>query len=167
MEIGKSMKVVLKLLSWVRSTGLGLILTVLCCGLFPMGCEHSYGIVRRARLSSYPPPKCVSQALREVPRVENLEHTYSKTWVEETQRWRSQHAYYNRDSVRIQLGIFYESGRVRFLQGYLLINKKPTIDEIRMARELMKDVEGSLEEHCHVVELSARVEEYCTGMKCE
>jgi len=159
----------LKFLPSARSKGCA-IMVMLLTGVLGVACLHeerSYGISREARLSRYPDPKCVAFALRKVRRVMNVDHTYSTQREKISTRSRFQFATYTRGSVTVALGISEDPSHVRFGQHYLFVNRKPSVHEIRAARELMKDVELSLERECNLAGLSERIQEYCEGMDCD
>jgi hypothetical protein len=149
-----------------RSTGCAVMVSVLLSLVFVTACLHgerTYGIYHTAKLSSYPDAKCVASALRKVQGIENVEQTEYVT----TRGLRDLTGSYTRGFRRtVGLAIFEEPTHASFAQTYAFVNKKPSANDIREARELMKDVELTLERECHLNQLTRHVKEECDWIDC-
>ena len=129
-------------------------------------CQHEeriYGIYHTARLSSYPDAKCVASALKKVQGIENVEQTEDVT----TRGLRDLTGSYTRGfRSTVKLAIFEEPTHTSFGQNYSFVDRQPSRDDVRAARELMKDVELTLERECHLDQLTQHVKEECDGIDC-
>ena len=155
-----------------RSRGCAVIVSVFLTVVLGMACQHEeriYGISRTGRLPSYPDAKCVASALRKVRGIEKVEHRSSVQSENESARGlRDQRGSYTRGfRSTVKLGVFEEPTHARFGQAYRFVDRKPSTNDVRAARELMIDVELAVEKECHIAELRERVQEYCEGMDCD
>ena len=155
-----------RFLSLARSKGCAVTVSVFISGVLAMACQHEeriYGISSTGRLPSYPDAKCVASALKKVQGIENVEQTEDVT----TRGLRDLTGSYTRGfRSTVELAIFEEATHARFVQAYAFVDRKPSTDDVRAARELMKDVELTLERECHLDQLTQRVKEECDGIDC-
>jgi len=153
-------------LSLARSKGCAVTASVLISGVLAMACQHEeriYGIYHTAKLSSYPDAKCVASALRKVQGIENVEQTEDVT----TRGLRDLTGSYTRGfRSTVKLAIFEEPTHASFVQNYSFVDRKPSTNDVRAARALMKDVELTLERECHLDQLTQHVKEECDGIDC-
>jgi hypothetical protein len=130
-----------------------------------------YGVQRGAMLSTFPDPNCVRAVVEAVSGPERIREWHLPQHRDERGSLidgRKHHFSYAAHDVRVELSTFEErSGRVRFLQSYVSVERSPSRSEIEVARRLMIAVEDGLVSRCGQAELRARVRETCEGEGCE
>jgi hypothetical protein len=58
------------------------------------------------------------------------------------------------------------NGKVEFVQGDTRLNKAPPQTDIDKIRPVMRQLERRLEAACSLPDLSVRIKESCSGVKC-
>lgn len=128
-------------------------------------CERQQGIERKAEIQRAIDVVCIRAAIKDLPGISGYEE-----WSSEAQlRGTASHAFhvaYTAGEISVQLAVFAEGEKTRFVQTYVFIDRTLSRSEIETARRLMVAVEDAVGEGCNLKELSRSVRETCVGDGC-
>lgn len=138
------------------------------------GCDHGYGISRRARVLLLPAPALVESVIRDVPGIDNVQYDLSQggrpltlTGIKSPDQVHS-FLYHGGSSVHGSvLFVVDYRGRVEYSQSLMALGRRPPQEFVDATRPVMLEIERRLERSCGLKNLAGAVKEYCYGVTCK
>lgn len=128
------------------------------------GCDTMSGVIRDAKLDSFPPLDCIEKTISSTPGVASV-----KTWVRNDPYTVHYFSYHGAERSHI-IGTVYisqnEAGVITFSQSLTELNGHPPQEDIDATRPVMKVIEERLEAVCGVAQLQAHLREQCLDVQC-